>query len=60
MDFMRASPDEAERARASSCGMMSEDFRFVVVMGCSYFILGIPKMPKAPASEGGRYKSKPT
>src|SRR5258707_8990188 len=31
MDFMSASPDAADLARASSCGMMSEDFRFVVV-----------------------------
>src|SRR6266446_5512796 len=31
MDFMSASPDAADLASASSCGMMSEDFRFVVV-----------------------------
>jgi len=31
MDFMSASPDAADLASASSWGMMSEDFRFVVV-----------------------------
>src|SRR5258708_8898075 len=31
MDFMSASPDVADLARASSWGMMSKDFRFVVV-----------------------------
>src|SRR5258708_3240330 len=31
MDFMSASPDAADLASASGWGMMSEDFRFVVV-----------------------------
>ena len=33
MDFIRASPEEADLARASSWGMMSVDFRVVVVIG---------------------------
>jgi len=33
MDFMSASPDAADLASESSCGMMPDDFRSVVVIG---------------------------
>ena len=72
MDFMRASPDGADLASASSWGIRSVDLCCVVVIeiilawgsGLAQKMKGgLPGEPfgtdkKAPASEGGRYKGK--
>ena len=67
MDFMSASPDAADLASASSCGIRSVDFRCVVVIGIILACVQVrSKKSKAPApqghsgskgrtSEGGRY-----
>jgi len=56
MDFMSASPDEADFASASSWGIRSVDFGLVVVIGIILACARVRrKKSKAPATEGGRY-----